>query len=111
MRLSREHLGQPTGSETASGPGGSIAWQAFSSDGHYAVFAFSLRQDGNPYNDQSRLSVADLSAGRNLGSVHVSSGAVTHVRFSPDNKKVAWGTHDGTACVTTVNALIASANR
>jgi WD40 repeat protein len=110
MRLSRQHTGQPVGDDTRAGPGGSVAWQAFSSDGHYAVFAFSLRQDGNPFNDQSRLSIADLSAGRNLGSVHVTSGAVTYIRFSPDNKKVAWGTHDGTACVTTLDALIAMAH-
>jgi WD40 repeat protein len=109
MRLSREHLGQPVGDDTGGGPGGSIAWQAFSSDGHYAVFAFSLRQDGNSFNDQGRLSVADLSAGRNLGSIHVTSGAVTYVRFSPDNKKLAWGTHDGTAYVTTLEGLIGMA--
>ena len=109
MRASREHLREPTGAETGGGPGGEVAWQAFSSDGRYAVFAFTVRKNGNPFEDQSRLSVADLSAGRNLGSVKVSASAVTYVRFSPDNKKVAWGTHDGTAYVTTLNGLIAMA--
>jgi hypothetical protein len=111
MRESREHLaGKPSGpasTDDARHPG-EVAWEAFSPDGHYAVFAFG---DGNSnvFAATSRISIADLSSGKNLGSVLGIPGAVTPIRFSPDSRKVAWGTHDGTVYVIPIDALIAMA--
>jgi WD40 repeat protein len=109
MRESQEHLtGKPAAPDTGAN-GGELACKAFSADGKYAVAAFTIRTDGNAFNKRARVSIADLAAGRNLGSVHGITGAVTFIRFSPDGKKVAWGAEDQTVYVCPVDALTAMA--